>query len=94
MIPALGVSLLTVVVVLQLLEGEFGTSATRLIASAVGVLMLLEGGVVLLTNPGFTDDSGITTATHGIALLAAGAGIWAIAYRSLWTRKSSNEPRL
>ena len=90
MIPALGVSLLTVVVALQLFEEEVSKSATRLIASAVGVLMVLEGAVVLLTNPSFTDDPGITTATHGVALLVAGAGIWAIAYRSLWTRQSSN----
>ena len=86
MILALGVSLLTVAVVLQLLEGEVSQSATRLIASAVGVLMVLEGALVLFTNPNFADDSGLTTATHGVALLVAGAGTWAIAYRSLWGR--------
>lgn len=88
MIPALGVSLLTVVVVLQLLDEESSKSVTRFIASAVGVLMLLEGALVLFTNPSFSDDSGLTTATHGVVLLVAGAGIWAIAYRSLWSRVS------
>jgi hypothetical protein len=97
MIPALGVSLLTVMVVLQLLDSDTGRSASkqsaagRLIASAVGILMLLEGALVLFTSPGFSDATGVTTATHGIALVVAGVGIWGIAHRTLWTRISSNK---
>jgi hypothetical protein len=93
MIPALGVSVLTVVVVLQLLDVDAGRSAGRLIASAVGVLMLLEGALVWLTSPGFSDDAGITTATHGVALMVAGAGIWGIAHRALWSRVASHRRR-
>jgi hypothetical protein len=93
MIPALGVSVLTVAVVLQLLDGGISSSARRLIASAVGILMLLEGALVLFTSPGFSDASGMTTATHGVVLVVAGAGIWAIAYRSLWSRVSSGKPQ-
>jgi hypothetical protein len=91
MIPALGVSALTVAVVLQLLDLDAGRSGGRLTATAVGVLMLLEGALVLLTSPGFSDDAGMTTATHGVALLAAGAGIWGIAHRALWSRVTSHK---
>jgi hypothetical protein len=94
MIPALGVSVLTVVVVLQLLDSGVGKSAGRLIASAVGLLMLLEGALVLLTSPSFSDDAGMTTVTHGVAMVVAGAGIWAIAYRSLWAGPRSHTRQL
>jgi hypothetical protein len=93
MIPALGVSVLTVAVVLQLLDSDAGRSAGRLIASAVGVLMLLEGALVLLTSPNISDASGMTTVTHGIAMVIAGAGIWSIAYRALWRGVSSHKQR-
>ena len=82
-IPALFVSVLTIAVVLQLLEG----SAPRWIASAVGVLMLVEGSCVLLTTPTWSAETAATTAIHGVAMVAAGAGIWAIAYRALFTRQ-------
>jgi hypothetical protein len=72
MIPALGVSALTVAVVLQLLDGGTSRLTARLISTALGVLMILEGAAVLFTSPGLTD----------------GAGIWAIAYRTLWSRVS------
>jgi hypothetical protein len=88
MIPALGVSALTVAVVLQLLDGGTSRLTARLISTALGVLMILEGAAVLFTSPGLTDDAGLTSATHGVALVAAGAGIWAIAYRTLWSRVS------
>jgi hypothetical protein len=78
--------MLTVAVVLQLLESSAGKPAARLIASAVGVLMLLEGAIVLLRSSRFADDAGQTTAAHGIALVVAGAGVWALSYRILWTR--------
>jgi hypothetical protein len=89
MIPALGVSLLTILVVLQLLESGVGKPSGRLIASAVGVLMLVEGAVVLFASPNLTGDSSITTATHGIAMVVAGAGIWGLAHRALWRRTSA-----
>lgn len=82
MIMALGVSALTVVVVLQLLDGSDALVSGRLTASVVGVLMLLEGAVVLFTTPDLAD---MTPITHGVAMMAAGAGIWSIAYRSLWS---------
>jgi hypothetical protein len=85
-IPALGVAVLTIAVVLQLFEGAINRSTARLICSAVGVLLILEGAWVMLTSPSWAGETGPTTATHGIALIAAGAGIWAIAYRALWDR--------
>ena len=94
MIPALGVSLLTVAVVLQLMEEGVARPSDRLIASAVGALMVLEGALVLLTSPGFSDASGMTTATHGVAMIVAGAGIWSIAHRSLWSRVSAGKSQL
>ena len=78
---ALGVSALTVVVVLQLLDGNTGRFSSRLIASAVGLLMLLEGAVVLFTSPDMADP---TTMVHGVAMMAAGVGIWSIGHRALW----------
>jgi hypothetical protein len=86
MFMALGVSALTVVVVLQLLDGRTGLFSGRLIASAVGVLMLLEGAVVLFTTPDLADP---TAVVHGVAMMAAGAGIWSISHQSLWQAISS-----
>jgi len=80
---ALGVSALTVAVVLQLLEGRAAMPSGRLTASVVGVLILLEGAVVLFTSPDLTDPTPIV---HSIAMMAAGAGIWSIAHQSLWRR--------
>lgn len=91
MIPALGVSVLTVAVALQLLDTGVGKSAARLTASVVGLLMLLEGGLLLLTSPSLSDPAGLTAATNGVAMIAAGAGIGAIAYRSLWSPVSSGK---
>jgi hypothetical protein len=91
MIPALGVSVLTVAVVLQLLDAGVGRAAARLTASAVGFLMLVEGALVLLASPSFADPSGVTAATHGVAMIVAGSGIWGIAYRSLWSPVSSGK---
>ena len=88
MIMALGVSVLTVVVVLQLLDGRTGRFSGRLTASAVGVLMLLEGAVVLFTSP---DPADPTTVTHSVAMMAAGAGIWSIAHLDLWQAVSSGK---
>lgn len=85
-IPVLGVSVLTVMVVLQLLGASAGRSAGRMVATVVGILMLLEGAVVLLLSPGFSDAAGMTTSAHGVAMITAGTGVWAIAYRSLWDR--------
>lgn len=84
MFMALGVSALTVVVVLQLLEGSTGGFSARLIASAVGTLMLLEGAVVLFSSPDLTDP---TAVVHGVAMMAAGAGIWSLAHRALWNAR-------
>jgi hypothetical protein len=84
MIPALGVSVLTVAVVWQLLDAGAGRSAARLIASVVGVLMLLEGALMLLTSSSFSDPAGMTTATHAVAMIVAGAGIWGISHRSVY----------
>ena len=81
MFMALGVSALTVVVVLQLLEGRAAMPSGRLTASIVGILMLLEGAVVL-----FTSHPDPTPIVHNVALMAAGAGIWSIAHQSLWRR--------
>lgn len=81
MFMALGVSALTVVVVLQLLEGRAAMPSGRLTASIVGILMLLEGAVVL-----FTSHPDPTPIVHSVALMAAGAGIWSIAHQSLWRR--------
>ena len=86
MFIALGVSALTVVVVLQLLDGNAGRVSGRLTASAVGILMLLEGAAVLFTTPDLADP---TAVVHGVALLAAGAGIWSLAHRPLWQAVSS-----
>jgi hypothetical protein len=88
-LPAIGVSVLTVAVVLQLLDVDAGRSTGRLVASTVGALMLLEGALMLLSSSSISDDTGITTAAHGIVLLIAGAGTWGIAHRSLWSRVSS-----
>jgi hypothetical protein len=90
MMMALGVSALTVVVVLQLLDGRTGGFSGRLTASVVGGLMLLEGALVLFTSPDRADP---TTLAHSIAMMAAGAGIWSIAHRSVWQpghRKSTD----
>jgi hypothetical protein len=81
MFMALGVSALTVAVVLQLLDGRTGKFSGRLTASVVGALMLLEGAAVLFTSPSLRDP---TAVVHGVAMLAAGAGIWSIAHRDLW----------
>ena len=81
MFIALGVSALTVVVVLQLLDGRTGRVSGRLTASVVGVLMLLEGAVVLLTSRHPAD---MTAVIHGVAMMAAGAGIWSVSYQHLW----------
>jgi len=86
MFMALGVSALTVVVVFQLLDGTTARFSGRLTASAVGMLMLLEGALVLLTSPNLADP---TPVIHGVAMLAAGAGIWSIAHRDLWLSISS-----
>jgi hypothetical protein len=88
MIPALGVSLLTVAVVVQLLEAGVSKSAARLIAFAVGVLMLLEGAFVLFTSPSLSDPFGMTAATHGVAMVVAGAGVWGIAHRAVYPLRS------
>ena len=69
---ALGVSVLTVAVVSQLLDGSSARVSGRLTASAVGLLMLLEGAVVLFTN---SDHAEPTAVIHGGAMLAAGAGL-------------------
>jgi len=82
MLPALGVSALTVAVVWQLLDGWPSRFSRRLIASAVGLLILLEGSLLLLTLPDTAAMDGMTPAVHGVALICAGAGIWAIAHRS------------
>ena len=76
-IPSLGVSLLTVAVVLQLLESVDSRVARRFVASAAGVFMLVAGGVLLLTASGFSDPTKTTTAAHGVALMVAGVGVWA-----------------
>ena len=86
-IPVLGVSWLTVEVAAQLLEPGAGGSAGRLIAALVGVLMLLEGGFMVMTSYGFAGPASMTTAIHGVGLLFAGAGIWAIAHRKLVSLK-------
>jgi len=86
MFMALGVSALTVVVVLQLLDGRTGRFSGRLTASAVGALMLLEGALVLFTSPDLADP---TAVIHGVAMMAAGAGIWSVAHRDLWHAVSS-----
>ena len=86
MIPALGVSVLAIAVVLQLFdEGETRGAAARRIASTVGLLMVLEGAWVLFRSPGWSGETAATTATHGVAMVAAGVGIGAIAYRALWS---------
>ena len=86
MFMALGVSALTVLVVSQLLDGSSGRFSGRLTVSAVGVLMLVEGGLILFTSPNLAD---MTPITHGVAMMAAGAGIWSIAHRDLWQSISS-----
>jgi hypothetical protein len=88
MIMALGVSALTVVVVLQLLDGRTGRFSGRLTASVVGVLMLLEGAMVLFISPDLAD---MTPVTHGVAMMAAGAGIWSIAHLNLWQAAASGK---
>lgn len=88
MIMALGVSALTVVVVLQLLDGSAGWFSGRLTASVVGALMLLEGAVVLFISPDLAD---MTPVTHGVAMMAAGAGIWSVPHRSLWQAVSQGK---
>ena len=88
MFMALGVSALTVVVVLQLLDGRTGRFSGRLTASVVGVLMLLGGALVLFISPDLTD---MTPITHGVAMMAAGAGIWSIAHLDLWQAVSSGK---
>jgi hypothetical protein len=81
MIMALGVSALTVVVVLQLLDGESGRFSHRLTVSGVGLLMLLEGAALLFSSPHLSDPTRII---HGVAMIVAGAGIWSTAHQSLW----------
>lgn len=80
---ALGVSALTVVVVLQVLEGQASLASGRLTAAIVGGLLLLEGAALLFTSPDLTNP---TPVTHAVAMMAAGAGIWGIAHRRLWSR--------
>jgi hypothetical protein len=85
MFIALGVSALTVVVVLQLLDGRAARVSGRLTASVVGVLMMLEGAAVLLTSRNAADT---TAVIHGVAMMAAGAGIWSISYQHLWRTRN------
>ena len=82
-IPALGVSLLTIAVVLQLLEDDASRLVARMNATAAAVLLLLEGSWVLFTSRSWSGEAALTTNSHGIAMLAAGAGIWAITYLPL-----------
>ena len=86
MILALGVSFLTIMVVLQLLDAGIRPSARRLVAFAVGSLMLLEGALVLLRSSNLSEAATSATAVHGVALIVAGAGIWGIAHRSRWRK--------
>ncbi len=91
MIMALGVSALTVLVVFELLEGRTHTVSARLTASIVGILMLLEGAVVLFTSPDLSDP---TPVIHGVAMMAAGAGIWSLAHYRLWWAVSSRKRQI
>ena len=85
--------MLTVAVVQQLLDSWAGASAGRLVASVVGALMVLEGAMVLLMSTAFSGAEKISTAANGLAMVVAGAGIWGIAYRSLWSHVSTGKSR-
>ena len=92
MIVALGVVVLVIAVVRQLLPESRSRLTVPMIATALGMVVLIEGAVVLLKLPGLADDSRMTTAAHGIAMVLAGAGIWGIAHRSRWYRKLEEKP--
>jgi len=90
-IPALGVSALTVAVVLQLLDVDIHRFAGRLTASTLGLLLSLEGVLCLLAARGMSGDAGRTTLAHAVVLVMAGAAIWSLGHRDLWSRENSGK---
>jgi hypothetical protein len=87
----IAVACITVAVAWKLLAIGVGGAAGRMIAIAVGAMILAEGSYLLITAGSLSTDTGLNSAANGGVLIFTGAGIWAIAHRSRRWKASDSD---
>jgi hypothetical protein len=87
----IAVACITVAVAWKLLAIGVGGATGRMIAIALGAMVLAEGSYLLITAGSLSTDTGLNSTVNGGLLIFTGAGIWAIAHRSRRWKASDSD---